>query len=60
MRVGRDRRDAGYREVEGRDVEAEFAAEGQEEPAEATVDVEADAALQRDRAEFASIGSIVP
>ena len=52
MGVGRDRRDAGDREVEGRDVVAELAAEGQEEPAEAAVDVQSDPVLQGDRAEF--------
>ena len=45
--VGRHGGDAGDRVVERRDVVAQLPAEGQDEPAEAGVDVEADAALER-------------
>ena len=48
MRVRGDRRDPGEPVVEDRDVEAELLAERQDEPAEAGVDVQADARFDRD------------
>ena len=45
-------RDAGDPEVEQRDVVAELLAEREDEPAEAAVDVQADAALEGQRAEL--------
>ena len=52
VRVGGDRRDAGEAEVEHGDVEAEHLAERQQEPAEAAVDVQADAALEGQRGQL--------
>ena len=53
VRVGRDRRDAGHREVEGWDVVAELTTEGEDETAETTVDVQSDAVLECDRPQVA-------
>ena len=51
--VGRDRRDAGHAEVEERDVVAELPTPRKDEAAEAAVDVEADAALEREVGQLA-------
>ena len=50
--VGRDAGDAGDAEVEHRDVVAELLAEREDEPAEAAVDVQADAAARGELAEL--------
>ena len=56
VRVGGDRGDAGHTEVERRDVVAEMLAERKQEAAEAAVDVQPDALLERERAELRRSG----
>ena len=52
MRVSRDGGDTGDLEVEGFDLVAEFAAEGQDEAAQATVHVKSDLTFESDLTEL--------